>query len=133
MTTNRTPQEAQARADQAFCARDIDALLACYHKDAVIVLGPDLQVQGHEHIEPALVRLLGNFQKTPGVRHESPQFIEVGDVALFSSRGTVYDGDVALLSRYGTAVLKRDAAGHWRIAIDNPHGASSLEGASANA
>ncbi len=126
MPISPTPGELLLRVDAAFRARDLDGLIDCYEKDAIVVVRLGVLACGWAEIREAFVRILATFERHPDVRHERTSFLETGDVALLSSRWTLYSGDTALMTRYATSVLRRDSAAGWRLVVDNAHGPQLL-------
>jgi ketosteroid isomerase-like protein len=126
-TISRTPGELLLRVDLAFREGSLEDLLACYEANATMVVKPGVLAIGATAIREAFVAILAASDR-PDVRHEKFNVIESGEIALFSSRWTLYSGDRALLTRYATTVLRRHADDGWRILIDNAHGPSALLG-----
>jgi len=126
-TISRTPGELLLRVDRAFREGELEELLACYESNATMVVKPGILATGAVAIRAAFTGILAAPDR-PDVRHEKFNVIEAGEIALFSSRWTLYAGEKALLTRYATSVLRRHADHGWRILIDNAHGPSLLLG-----
>lgn len=124
---SRTPGELLLRVDRAFREGQLEELLACYEANATMVVKPGVLVIVASAIRDAFIAMLAVSDR-PDVRHEKFNVIESGDIALFSSRWTLYAGERALLTRYATTVLRRTADHGWRILIDNAHGPSAVLG-----
>lgn len=113
---------AQAFA-RAFNARDLDALLALYPAGSVFVPAPGQALTSRDAIRQALQGFLAiGLPIDMTVRH----VYGTGDTALlvvdWTVRGTGADGRAVDLAGTGTDVVRRDADGRWRCAVDNPFG-----------
>jgi len=127
-TISRTPGDLLLRVDRAFREGQLEELIACYEANATMVVKPGVLAIGVTAIREAFVAMLAVSDR-PDVRHEKFNVIESGEIALFSSRWTLYAGERALLTRYATTVLRRNADDDgWRILIDNAHGPSAVLG-----
>jgi uncharacterized protein (TIGR02246 family) len=106
---------------EAFNARDIDALVALYEDDAVLVPQTGQRATGHKEIREALLGFLSAFQ-TVDLRARG--IIEHGQTALvypeFTLHGTGEAGAPVTLEGRGTEVLRRQNCGSWLFAIDDP-------------
>ncbi len=100
---------------------DVDGLLDLYTDDAVYVASPDLRLEGHEQIRPALQAMIDMGYET---RLELTGLVAAGDIVLEKSRWTTRitgdDGKVEETTGLSTVVLKRQPDGSWRILIDDP-------------
>ncbi|MEN9418104.1 MAG: hypothetical protein RI988_1724 [Pseudomonadota bacterium] len=113
---------AQAFA-RAFNARDLDALLALYPQGSVFVPAPGQPLTSHDAMRQALQGFLAiGLPITLTVRHAYAS----GDTALlvvdWALRGTGADGRRVDLVGTGTDIVRRDPAGRWHYAVDNPFG-----------
>lgn len=112
-----------AALDRAFNAGDLEAVLACYEPDAVLMASPGHAVSG----TAALRRAFEAFLATGATaRQERVHVTEAGDVALFLSRWTLtvpqVDGEPQVHHLTATSVFRRGPGGAWRLAIDNGFG-----------
>lgn len=106
---------------------DLDAALALYDKDAVLVAQPGRIARGTEELRRALE---GFIAMKATLRSEAQQVIECGDLALYVSRwnlrGTDPGGKAMTMGGQSTDILRRQSDGRWLIALDNPWGAEIL-------
>jgi uncharacterized protein (TIGR02246 family) len=107
----------------AFNAGDLDALIALYEPDAVLIPEPGRPVGGHAAIREALQ----GFLALRGTMTIQPIAIfPTGDLALTHGRWTLSatspDGRPLTLGGKAAEVLRRQPDGTWLHAIDNPYG-----------
>jgi uncharacterized protein (TIGR02246 family) len=121
--TTDAPHALNAFWRDAFNAGDLDALLATYEPDAVIVPGPGAEpLRGLEAIEGALRWFLG----LGGTLRFTPQhWLVCGDIAYSSvaftlDGGTAPDGTPVPLAGVTAEVLRRQADGSWKYLVDHP-------------
>jgi uncharacterized protein (TIGR02246 family) len=121
------PARTVARLAEAINRGDLDAALALYESNAVMVARPGQLARGTAELRPALA---GFIALKPALRIEAEQVVEAGDVALYlgrwSLRGTGPDGKPVAMSGESSDVLRRQKDGRWLIALDNPWGAQIL-------
>lgn len=102
---------------------DSESALALYERDATFAVGPGEVVQGTDAIREALGRFTAIKPKLSGTIEKS---LTAGDVALIVNRwhleGEQPDGVPVRMAGVSADVLRRDADGSWRIAIDDPWG-----------
>lgn len=120
----RTPEEVHELWAQRFSAGDLDGLVALYEPDAALAPPGGEVVTGHAAIREVLggfLALNGRFEMHPR------QVVRAGDVAILYSEwtltGTGPDGGELAMGGRTTDVVRRQPAGTWAIAIDNPYGA----------
>lgn len=117
----RRPDEVHALFADAFNRADLDALLALYTPDAVLVTGPDSSARGHAAIREALAGYLALngtiVMRTAGV-------YETGDLALLHCDWTISatgpDGNPAEVRGRSSEVVRRQPDGNWLYVLDNP-------------
>jgi ketosteroid isomerase-like protein len=123
-----SPSEAVALADAACNRGDLDGMLAFYEESAVMLFRIGQPVRGKEALGSVLKTLLA---LRPVASHDESHVIESGDLALWTSRWTVHgtapDGSSIVRTGCGSAVFRRGPDGGWRVAIENPWGASVLD------
>jgi uncharacterized protein (TIGR02246 family) len=106
---------------------DLEAAIRLYDPDAVFVPEPGTVVVGREAIRAALAAMLAARPRLV----TSARIVLAGeDLALYHSEwtmeGATSDGATVRESGRSADVLRRDAGGAWRIAIDNPWGTTLL-------
>jgi len=121
----RTPEELHAQFQRHFIAGDMDALLALYEPNAVLVPQPGQVVHGHAAIRASLagfIAMKGTFRMQP------PKTIRADDVAIVFASWTLDakapDGGPIHLDGQTADVVRRHADGRWLFAIDSPFGAA---------
>lgn len=122
----RTPEECDALFAQHVNAGDLDALVALYEPAATLVAAPGQTAVGHAAIRDALAGLIA-----AGVRI-TMHVIRVAragdDLAVlyndWSARGTGPDGAPVESTGKAFEVVRRQADGTWRFAIDDAYGRS---------
>jgi uncharacterized protein (TIGR02246 family) len=123
--TARTPEETPRLWAEAFNAGDLDALVALYEEDAILVPQPGEAVAGIEAIAEALSALLAT---QPTFYLEVRKVLQTGDIALsfadWTLRGTGPEGEAIEMSGQTSDVLCRQPDGTWRFVIDNPFGSA---------
>ena len=107
---------------------DLEAALALYEPDAVLVVQPGQLARGSAELRAALGQFI---DLRPRLRSEAQNVVEVDDIALYMGRWTLHGTDPAgqAVSMGGESsdVLRRQRDGRWLIAIDNPWGARILD------
>ena len=112
---------------QAINRGDLEAPLALYEPNAVLMVQPGQLARGRIQLREALARFIA---LKPTLRSEAQHVIEAGDIALYMSRWTLQGADPSgqAVSMRGESsdILRRQANGRWLIALDNPWGAQLL-------
>ena len=131
--TARTPQEVHERWAEAMNAGDLEAVLALYEPEAVVVVGPGQVATGLAAIREGLQ---GFLALRPRFDLRVEQVLQAADLALLLSpwamAGTGPDGTPVVLRGVTSDVVRRQPDGTWRVVIDNPTGTTGVgEGASA--
>ena len=102
---------------------DLDGLAALYEPEAAFVAQPGQVVAGLAAVREVLAGLLA---LAPRATLEPLTVVRAGDLALVVSRwrlsGTGPDGAAVELGGQTADVVRRQADGTWRFAIDNPWG-----------
>jgi uncharacterized protein (TIGR02246 family) len=101
-------------------------MLDLYEADATFAPSPGETVSGDAAIRQALQGLLAIEPRMTG---QIEKVLVAGDTAFvanrWSLRGTSPDGDPIELGGTSADVLRRQADGSWKIAIDDPWGAAT--------
>src|SRR5437773_2262180 len=118
----RQPEECHTRWVEAFNAGDLDQLMTFYEPEAVVVPQPGQILTGTEAIRQSLQQFLA-LKGTMNLTLR--RVLQSGDVALLVSDWTLAggrgaDGQPVSLGGTTTDVVRRQADGTWRYAIDNP-------------
>lgn len=117
------PEDLHPLFARLFSAGDLDALVALYEDDAVLVPQPGEVRRGHAAIRASLAAFLamkGDF------RMHSTKMLQADGVALLFADWTLAakapDGSPIALAGQTSDVARRQPGGHWLYAIDSPFG-----------
>jgi ketosteroid isomerase-like protein len=123
-----SPEEVHTLFAQYFSAGDLDAIMSLYEPEATLVPEPGVTVSGQQAIREAL----GGFLAIKGefnLQHR--QTFRTNDIALLFSdwtlKGIDPSGNPVLLAGQTSDVVRRQTDNSWRLVIDNPNGAASIE------
>ena len=120
-----TPEEVPRLWAETFSAGDLDALVALYEEDVILVPQPGEAVTGIDGIREALSAFLA---MRPTFNLEVRKVLQTGDIALsfaeWTLSGTGPDGEAIEMAAQTSDVLRRQPDGSWRIVIDNPYGSA---------
>jgi len=120
------PGDLNDRFGAAYNARNLEALLALYERDALLDFGPHGPVRGL----PAIGAALEPFIALGGKIEYTRRFcMEVGDLALLSVEyrlkdGRAPDGSAVASTGVTLELARRQPDGSWKYVIDLPQGAS---------
>jgi uncharacterized protein (TIGR02246 family) len=107
---------------------DLEAALALYEPNAVLIAQPGQLARGSAELRTALAGFIG---LKPTLRSQTQDVVEVDDIALYVGRWTLQgadpSGNAITMGGESSDVLRRQQDGHWLIAVDNPWGAQILE------
>jgi uncharacterized protein (TIGR02246 family) len=102
---------------------DVDAVVELFAEDAVLAVYPGSTGQGKPSIRSFFQ---GLFKMNPKIRYEFKDFIEAGDLALFTAKWTILSDVSQRLpvarTNYQAIVLQKQPDGNWLIVVDNPFG-----------
>ena len=123
MAAARSPEEVDSLFVKALNAGDIEALMALYEPQASLMPSPGKMVVGAAAIREAL----GAFLAARPNMTMSQRLVSRGeDLALATSKWEVTmtgpDGQRSAMNGQSVEVLRRQADGSWRFAIDMPFG-----------
>jgi uncharacterized protein (TIGR02246 family) len=117
----QSPEDIHRLFLDAFNAHDLDALVALYEPDAVLVPGAGKRAIGRDAIREALGGFLAGFET---IELTNRGTVNEGKIALmypdFRLHGTGSDGQPVTLEGHGTEVVRRQAYGEWLFVIDDP-------------
>jgi uncharacterized protein (TIGR02246 family) len=123
--TARTPADVDRLFAEALSAGDLDGALAMYEDDAVYIDGNGLRARGREQIRAALAGLIAMNCTLDCYEID---VVENNDLAVLRARwvftGTNAEGQPFESRGRSIEVVRRQADGAWRFAIDLPNGAS---------
>ena len=123
----QTPHDFLATFFAGFNAGDLDGTTGLYERTGVFVAQPQMTAEGHDAVRAALTQF---FAMRPQLTANANRIIIAGDVALSLTKWTLNgkgpDGPIEMTGT-ATDVLRRQADGSWRVAIDNPWGIAALE------
>ena len=114
--------------NSAVGAGDMDAIIATFEENGVLVGQPGMTAQGN----PALREAFAGFMAiNPQITVHSHEIIQADDIALHSStwtmRGQTPDGHPIEENGFSTVVLRRQNNGEWLMVINNPFGNHLVE------
>jgi len=113
----RQPHAMNAAFADAFNARDLDALVALFEEDAVVVEQDGALRQGSAGVRRHLEELLA----LPGrMRSENRSAVHVGDMAMLTARWGIRDGDTLVAAATSSELVRRGRDGTWRYVVDQP-------------
>ncbi|MCX7565834.1 SgcJ/EcaC family oxidoreductase [Sulfitobacter sp. F26169L] len=107
----------------AVAAGDMDAILATFEENAVLVGQPGSIAKGTQALREAFH---GFVAINPQINVTAHDIIQADDIALHSSTwkmtGQTPDGSPVEQSGFSVVVLRKQADGRWLMVIDNPFG-----------
>ncbi len=119
----RSPEEIDPLFAQALNAADLDALMALYEPQASLMPSPGKVVVGTAAIREALSAFLA---ARPNIALSQRLVSRTDDLALVTSKWeltmTGADGQRSTMNGQSVEVVRRQADGSWRFAIDMPFG-----------
>ena len=118
------PEQIHRLFEEAFNARDIDALMALYESDAALIPQPGMVAEGSAAIRESLLWFIDRGGQ---VTLDTKLVVRVGDLAFLSNRwsltgATMPDGSPAELGATTAEVAHRQPDGTWLYVIDNAWG-----------
>jgi uncharacterized protein (TIGR02246 family) len=123
----RQPEECHTEWLKVFNAGDLEQAMTFYEPDCVIVPEPGRVLAGTDAVRQVLQGFLA-LKGTMALR--SRRVLQNGDVALliadWTLAGTGADGNPVTIGGTTADVVRRQADGTWRFAIDNPLGVQGV-------
>ena len=121
------PSDTVDQLTQAINRGDLEAAVALYEPNAVLVVQPGHLACGTSQLREALA---GFIALEPTLRSEVQEVIAAGDLALYAGRWTLRgmdpNGHPVVMSGESSDILRQQRDGRWLIALDNPWGAKIL-------
>jgi uncharacterized protein (TIGR02246 family) len=119
----RTPEDCDRLFAEHVNAGDLEALLALYESDCAFVKSDGSVATGHAAIRDVLARMLAT---RPAIRTEVTKVVRTGDALAIVYNNwslTAKGADGGTIQRAGRAleVVRRQADGTWKFAIDDPY------------
>lgn len=118
------------QADLAIKEERFDDLLEFYTDDAILIVKPDMEVQGKENIKKAFIKIAEYFKNSIVPTQGKMIMIETSDTALVLSQ-TFLDATNKETSEYSmerrATYIFRKINNRWLCAIDNSYGTSLLD------
>jgi uncharacterized protein (TIGR02246 family) len=109
---------------KAFNAGDIDAIVSCYEPQACFV-----QKSGHVARGAAELREMfrATFSYKPDLKLDVRKIISAGDdlalaVVKWTSKTVSPSGEATVWAGTATDIVRRQADGAWKLAVDSPYG-----------
>ena len=122
-----TPEETVQAIFEAFNQGDVEAAVALYEPNGVLVVQPGQLAEGTAALREALA---GFIAMKPVFTLGKSELVMAGDLALsmvrWSLTGTGPDGEPVQMEGTTSDILRKQADGSWLYAIDNPWGAGIL-------
>lgn len=123
-----TPAEVYELYAAALNGGDIEAMMALYEPNIVLVTGPGQTVSGIDRVREALE---GFIALNGTITMADPHIVQGPDLAFLASgwsfEGTDPDGQAVILEGVSADVVRLGADGVWRFALDNPYGDALLK------
>lgn len=106
---------------------NLEAVVACYETEAILIVQPGQTATGIKAIREAFAGYIAMQTIITAQMHKVTQ---AGNLALFISKwsatGTAADGSAVQMEGTSSDILRRQTDGRWLIVIDNPFGAAIL-------
>lgn len=120
MGMDERPEQIHERFVQAFNSHNVDALVALYEPDALLVTGRG-PARGREAIRAVY---LGYMSLKPSIELQTLGAFRAGDVALLFGKwklqGTGQDGAPVHNEGHNAETVRRQPDGSWLFLIDQP-------------
>ena len=117
------PSDTVDQLTQAINRGDLEAALALYEPNAVLVVQPGHLACGTTQLREALARFIA---LEPTLQSEAHEVIAAGDLALYAGRWTLRGVDPAghtvVMGGESSDIIRQQRDGRWLIALDNPWG-----------
>lgn len=117
------------KCDLAIKQEDFDTLMNYYTDDAILVLKPQMIVQGKEKIKDAFIAIAKYFNNSLEPTQGEMIVLEAGDTALVLSQSLLAankEKPEYSMERRATYVFRKSSHGEWLCAIDNSYGTDLL-------
>lgn len=115
------PEHMSAAFQEAFNSGNIEALMALYEPEAILVPAPGKRATGQAAIHQALTAFL---RLHPTITCKNNYCIRVGPIAMLQGEWTMSfigdDGKTIQQSSRTAEVVRQQSDGSWRYLIDHP-------------
>ena len=122
-----SPEMAVRNFFRLFNEGNVEAVMAMYEPDAILIAPPGQVAQGEADRRAALN---GFLSMKPTLQLGALNVVLAGDIALsianWTMTGTAPDGSPVKMQGTTSDVLRRQADGTWLFVIDNPWGSAIL-------
>lgn len=112
----------------AVAAGDMDAILATFEPNGLLVGEPGMFAQGTPALRAAFNEFIG---MNPQISVKVHDVIQADDIAIHSSTWTMSgktpDGHLFEQDGFSVVVLRKQADGNWLMVIDNPFANALLQ------
>jgi len=126
--TNANIHAAVEANNAAVGACDMNAILASFEENGVLLAQPGMLAQGMPALRGAFEQFIG---MKPQITVNAHDIIQADDIAVHSSTWTMTglapDGSAFEHNGFSVVVLRQQADGRWLIVIDNPFGDQLLQ------
>ena len=116
------------RMVNAFHKKNIEGVMACYDRNALILFEPQKPVVGTADLKR---EFLAAFEINPHYEFNGHEIYIAGNIAThvapWTMKGTLPDGTPIEQSGLSIAVLQKQTDGSWIMVFDNPHGQFLME------
>ncbi|WP_394751037.1 YybH family protein [Spongiimicrobium salis] len=115
--------QAIEKMTKAFENKDIDAVMACYEPNAVVVFEPESPVSDANILRKMFTEM---SNVNPKFTYSGHEVFVTGNIAThiapWKMTAKAPDGTAIEQSGLSVAVLRKQENGEWLMTIDNPHG-----------
>lgn len=120
MNLPKRAEDAHAALAAAFNTGNVATVLSMYDTSGIIVPEPGKPVSGPQDFESSVKAILA-IKGTMEIR--TVYCLQTGNIAVGRSEWSITDGDEVKIKARGIEVMKQQADGTWKIAIDHAFGA----------
>jgi|SRR5579859_385196 len=122
MNLPKRAEDAHAALAAAFNTGNVDTVMNMYDVTGIIVPEPGKPVSGKAKFEEAIKAILSIKGK---MEIKTVYCLQAGNTAIGRSEWSITDGEEVKISAKGIELMKQQADGTWKIAIDHAFGAEA--------